>query len=220
MRKNWLIISIFLCLMMFAALVIFLVKTELDKKEEEETKTLVSNTGTKIMKVEGDTYLSYIVEDYERNLTYSWSFPKDESFDNNLYIDLNLRLNIDAITENTKEIEEKVDQNKLIVTFDYHGILPNTATIRIDVSEKFEDGKELYLYYYNPDNNQIEYIDHKLKVEHGYVEFSIDHCSDYFLTGTIVQDAINNPKNINYIIIGMGVVVLILLATTLRQSKK
>ena len=51
-----------------------------------------------------------------------------------------------------------------------------------------------------------------IKVKDGYVEFSIDHCSDYFLTAAIVQEAVGNPKNINYIIIGLLVVVLLLVA--------
>ena len=223
MKKNWLIgiLLIIVCVLTTVIVVMFKNNFEQDSIEEE---TLVNNTGTKILKTEGDSYISYIVEDNERNLTYTWSFPKTENYKNNikddLYIDLNLRLSIDAITNDTNTINEKVKQNKLIVTFDHHGALPETATVRINVSNKFKDGEKLYLYYYNPDNNQIEYIDNGLKVKDGYVEFSIDHCSDYFLTAAIVQEAVGNPKNINYIIIGLLVVVLLLVAVTLKQSKK
>ena len=223
MKKNWLIgiLLIIVCVLTTVIVVMFKNNFEQDSTEEE---TLVNNTGTKILKTEGDSYISYIVEDNERNLTYTWSFPKTENYKNNikddLYIDLNLRLSIDAITNDTNTINEKVKQNKLIVTFDHHGALPETATVRINVSNKFKDGEKLYLYYYNPDNNLIEYIDNGLKVKDGYVEFSIDHCSDYFLTAAIVQEAVGNPKNINYIIIGLLVVVLLLVAVTLKQSKK
>ena len=37
---------------------------------------------------------------------------------------------------------------------------------------------------------------------------------------TVVNDAVNNPKSLNYIIIGLGAVVVILIAITLVQSKK
>ena len=208
---------------MLIAVIAEKIKNNLESGSTSE-ETLVNNTGTKIMKTEGDTYISYIVEDYERNLTYTWSFPKTQNYQNNIkddiYIDLNLRLDIDAETSSTNKINKKVDQNKLIVSFDHHGELPEVATVRINVRDKFADGDKLYLYYYNADTDQIEYIDRGLKVKDGYVEFSIDHCSDYFLTAAIVQEAINNPKNINYIIIGLGVVVLLLIAATLKQSKK
>ena len=108
----------------------------------------------------------------------------------------------------------------MILTFDYHGILPEEATVRVNVGNKFSDGEELYLYYYNPDSDEIEYIENKLKVRDGYVEFKIEHCSDYFLTATVVQDAVNNPKSMNYVIIGLIVVAFILVAVTLGQSKK
>ena len=52
------------------------------------------------------------------------------------------------------------------------------------------------------------------------MEFQITHCSDYFLTAAVVNDAVNNPQNVNYIIIGLAVVVFILIAVTLFQSKK
>lgn len=223
MKKNWIIGLLLIIIFMLIAVIAVTIKNNLESGSTSE-ETLVNNTGTKIMKTEGDTYISYIVEDYERNLTYTWSFPKTRNYQNNIkddiYIDLNLRLDIDAETSSTNKINNKVDQNKLIVSFDHHGELPEVATVRINVMDKFADGDKLYLYYYNADTDQIEYIDRGLKVKDGYVEFSIDHCSDYFLTAAIVQEAINNPKNINYIIIGLGVVVLLLIAATLKQSKK
>ena len=204
--------------------IVFLVTEKLHKDSKGKEELLVNNTGTKIMKVEGEQNISYIVEDYERNLTYTWSFPKTEKYQNNvadnLNIDITLRLSLDADTSVTRHINEKVEENKLIVTFDHHGILPETATVRINVGNRFEDGDKLWLYYYNPEKDQIEYIDHKLKVKDGFVEFQIDHCSDYFLTGAVVNDAVGNPKNINAIIIVLGVVALGLVAFTLWQSSK
>ena len=193
---------------------------EIDKSQE----VLADNAGTRIMKVESEKYISYIVEDYERDLTYTWQFEKTSEFYNNindnLEIDINLRLSLDAYNEVTEDINDRVDQNKLIVTFDHHGKLPSNATVRVNVADKFSDGEELYLYYYNEESSEIEYIEHKLKVVDGYVEFDIEHCSNYFLTAAVVNDAVNNPKSVNYIIIGLGVVVFILIAMTLSQSKK
>ncbi len=176
-----------------------------------------------IEKLETKDYYYYTVNDYERNLTYSWKFQKDPnkqiSVEESLNIDVDLRLSIDAWTQNTQEITSRVNQNKLIITFDHHGQLPLEATVRINVSNRFKDNERLYLYYYNPESNQIEYIAHNVKVKDGYVEFTIEHCSDYFLTAAVVNDAVGNPQSINYIIIGLVVVVFILIAVTLVQSK-
>lgn len=226
MKKRSTII-IFLLSMITAILgitIVFLVDDKLHKDPKNTEELLVDNVGTKIMKIESQNEISYIVEDYERNLTYTWSFPKTEKYQTNIVknidIDLNLRLSLDANTDNTKKINSRVDGDKLIVTFDHHGILPETATVRINVKDKFEDGDKLWLYYYNPDEDQFEYIEHKLKVKDGYVEFQIDHCSDYFLTGAIVNDAVNNPRNVNLIIIILGIVAFGLIAVTLYQSSK
>lgn len=234
MKKNkktgkltyYLIIAVCIMISVISVCITVILNNSNKKAQNDDSKAniLTENSGTRILKSESAKYISYIVEDYERDLTYTWQFEKTDEFyasiSDNLEIDLNLRLNIDTMTKTTKEINERVDQNKLIVIFEHHGKLPEVATIRINVAQKFEDGEKLYLYYYNEDSGNIEYIDNKLKVKDGYVEFQIDHCSDYFLTAAVVNDAVNNPKSINYIIIGLGVVVFILVAVTLKQSKR
>jgi len=183
-----------------------------------------NNRKTKIEKLETRDYYYYKIEDYERNLIYSWQFEKDESknisVEDSMYITEDLRLSLDANTSGANRITNKVDQKKLIISFDYHGDLPLKTTVKIDVRDKFKNGESLYLYYYNPENDDIEYIMHNVEVMDGYVEFQIDHCSDYFLTAAVVNDAVNNPESVNYIIIGLIVVVFILIAVTLVQSKK
>lgn len=184
----------------------------------------VNALSTHITKTETNDYYLYDVVDNERNLTYSWKFLKEEnkniSVEENMYIDNDLRLSLDASTKDTKRINEKVKNDKLIITFDYHGMLPLEAKVKINVSDKFNDGEKLYLYYYNPDSDEIEYMDNVVFVKNGMAEFQIKHCSDYFLTAAVVNDAVNNPQSVNYIIIGLIVVVFILIAITLKQSKK
>ena len=184
----------------------------------------VNALSTHITKTETNDYYLYDVVDNERNLTYSWKFLKEEnkniSVEENMFINNDLRLSLDASTKDTKRINEKVKNDKLIITFDYHGMLPLEAKVKIDVSDKFNDGEKLYLYYYNPDSDEIEYMDNAVFVKNGSVEFQIKHCSDYFLTAAVVNDAVNNPQSVNYIIIGLIVVVFILIAITLKQSTK
>ena len=176
-----------------------------------------------ILKTETSDSYYYEVKDTERDLEYSWRFLKEKdqniSVEDSLYIEEDLRLSLDADTTDTRTIHQMVNQEKLIISFDYHGALPLETSVRINVSDRFRDGENLYLYYYNPESDNIEYIAHNVKVQDGYVEFQIDHCSDYFLTAAVVNDAVNNPQSVNYIIIGLIVVVFILVAITLFQSK-
>ena len=176
-----------------------------------------------ILKTETSDSYYYEVKDTERDLEYSWRFLKEKdqniSVEDSLYIEEDLRLSLDADTMDTRTINQMVNQEKLIISFDYHGALPLETSVRINVSDRFRDGENLYLYYYNPESDNIEYIAHNVKVQDGYVEFQIDHCSDYFLTAAVVNDAVHNPQTVNYIIIGLIVVVFILVAITLFQSK-
>ena len=176
-----------------------------------------------ILKTETSDSYYYEVKDTERDLEYSWRFLKEKdqniSVEDSLYIEEDLRLSLDADTMDTRTIHQMVNQEKLIISFDYHGALPLETSVRINVSDRFRDGENLYLYYYNPESDNIEYIAHNVKVQDGYVEFQIDHYSDYFLTAAVVNDAVNNPQSVNYIIIGLIVVVFILIAITLFQSK-
>src|SRR5574344_430944 len=182
--------------------------------------TIVKDTNdVKISKISRENNTYYEVNDYERDLNYSWEFLNNNS--DELTTDNNLRLSINDINNNSNIINERVDQNKLIVSFDYHGTLPTTAIVSIDVSKEYQDGEELYLYYYNPEKDDMEYTNNKVTVEGGKVSFPIEHCSDYFLTASIVSDALNNPSSINlsYILLGIGVVVFIIVAIILIHFK-
>lgn len=226
--NNFILLSITLLLCVIVTVLVFTLK-DLTKKDSSlksspvNSEVVINNADVEIFKSESSNYISYIVEDYERNLTYSWQFEKtsekNNSVKDNLILDINLRLSLDSDTKGAKAIKEDVSQKKLIVSFDHHGKLPTNATIRINVKDRFKNNERLYLYYYNPEKDQIEFIEKNLKVTNGYVEFTIDHCSDYFLTGAVVNNAVNNPKNINLIIIGLGVIVFILIIANLKQSK-
>lgn len=231
-QSKYIIFSILLVLEIIASGIsisfLFVNKKETIKTIElerfQDNSVAYNNKKTKIEKLETKDYYYYSIEDYERDLSYSWQFEKDKSknisVEDSLYITEDLRLSIDANTNGANRITDKVDQKKLIISFDYHGELPLKTTVKINVAEKFKNGDSLYLYYYNPDNDGIEYIAHNVEVKNGYVEFQIEHCSDYFLTAAVVNDAVNNPESVNYIIIGLIVIVFILVAVTLLQSKK
>lgn len=227
--KRWLLIATFsvgiLCLLGLSVSKVLLLNNSQELTLSAPDKVIaMENNKTKMIKTETKDYYYYEIKDYERDLEYSWKFLKNKDDDiaveDSLYIEEDLRLSLDANTNNTAKINEEVKNDKLIITFDYHGDLPLETTVRLNVQNRFKNGEELYIYYYNPELDQIEYVDHGIEVKNGYVEFQIDHCSDYFLTAAVVNDAVNNPQSINLIIIGLVIVVFILIAITLFQAKK
>lgn len=227
--KRWLLIATFsvgiLCLLGLSVSKALLLNNSQELTLSAPDKVIaMENNKTKMIKTETKDYYYYEIKDYERDLEYSWKFLKNKddniAVEDSLYIEEDLRLSLDANTNNTAKINEEVKNDKLIITFDYHGDLPLETTVRLNVQNRFKNGEKLYIYYYNPELDQIEYVDHGIEVKNGYVEFQIDHCSDYFLTAAVVNDAVNNPQSINLIIIGLVIVVFILIAITLFQAKK
>lgn len=156
------------------------------------------------------------VKDKGNGKVYSWSFDKEKLGE---YVTLNFK--IDFTSKNEEKIEKIVgDIDKTFVSFEHHGDLPSDATIKVYVGNKYKDGKRLYLYYYNEEKNKIEYLGDNIKVKNGYAEFKIKHCSEYFLTGAIANDVVDNPKNMNYIIVGMVVVIFVLIGATIFSTRR
>ena len=157
------------------------------------------------------------IKDSNGRFNYSWSFDKKEYYKNYFKFDLNINFK----SSNEKKIDSLIKSKikKEYVSFDYHGKLPSSATIKIPVSNKFNEGDELKLYYYDDKEDQIELVDSNVKVINGYVSFEIDHCSDYFLTLSIVKEA-SNKNNNGMIIIAMLIIIVALVGYTMFKNKK
>jgi surface polysaccharide O-acyltransferase-like enzyme len=87
--------------------------------------------------------------------------------------------------------------------------------MKVYVGNQYKEGSQLYLYYYNETEDTIEYISNNNKVIDGYVEFEINHCSEYFLTGAIINVDSSVSKTLNYVIGVLFLIVFILVAVTL-----
>ena len=109
-------------------------------------------------------------------LLYSWTF-KAATLNNT---DKNVDLTLNVSDTKNDDIVELVYLN-----FAYHGELPGTATLHTYVGKWFQNGDVVYLYYYNEELNRVEVVgdNEGLKVVDGYVDFDINHCSTYFLSG-------------------------------------
>lgn len=72
--------------------------------------------------------------------------------------------------------------------FGHSGQFPGPVTYKIK-AENNSPGDKLYLYYYYDQSGKIEGKLSAVVDENGYVEFTIFHCSSYFLSGSVIEGA-------------------------------
>ena len=115
-------------------------------------------------------------------LQYSWTFNYDTLKNTGVTIDLSVKFDTDKKTE----IEKITGTNAaMYLEFAYHGQLPGPATMKTYVGDQYKNGDIVYLYYYNEESGKVEAIGGGgLNVQAGYVEYTITHCSVYFLSTT------------------------------------
>lgn len=169
----------------------------------------------KLIKTETKDKVMFI-QDKNGEFLYSWSFDKIEYNKSDLEFDMTINFE----SENENKINALVSGNikKDFISFSYHGDLPSNATVKVPVTS-FEDGQRLNLYYYNENTNEIELVKNNVLVKNGYVTFEIEHCSDYFLTLSVVKEASDGNNN-GVLIIGMLVVVVGLVGYTIFKNRK
>lgn len=167
-----------------------------------------------LIKLENKDKVIFVSDD-KGELSYSWLFDKEEynlnEFDFDLGISFNYNKNIASL------MKEEVDAK--YISFNYHGNLPSSANVKVPINDKFQDGDRLNLYYYNEDKNKIELVSSGIKAINGFATIEITHCSDYFLTLSIVKEA-EGENNNGIIIVGMIIVIVGLIGYTLIQNKK
>ena len=146
---------------------------------------------------------------------YSWSFDKKSYNNNGFEFDMGIKNKSLFETKINKLTNKKTP--KEFVSFNYHGDLPSSATIKLP-AHKFKDGDRLNLYYCNNETGKIENIKSNIMVSGGYVTFDISHCSDYFLTMSVVKNA-EGANNNGVIIIGMLVVIVGLVGYTIFKNR-
>ena len=160
MKKNWSLVLIASLIIIISALIIYIVKIN-NTEKNKENDYVAQKKETNITKVETKDEITYEVIDYNKKLSYSWTFKKDEKLLNklkdNMEIDLNLKLDLLNNLENNN-LTSKINNDRLIISFSHHGELPTKAKIKIDVKDKYNEGDLLYLYYLNEEKHQIEFI--------------------------------------------------------------
>jgi len=131
---------------------------------------------------EKDVTFGVVNEEYE--VVYQWSFAAEDISEDMSFADMDLTISFE--TEKAEEIKEALSTEADVFYMainGYHGELPAPAKVTVYVGDKYEDGTVVFLYYYNEETGKVEIIDEDgTVVENGYVDYTLEHCSIYFLS--------------------------------------
>lgn len=121
----------------------------------------------------------------------------------------------------------------VIVRFSDNGNLPGIATVRIKATEETNNilGDNVYVYFYNENDNKFYVIANKVKkTSDGYYEFEISHNSDYIMVNEKLDESLigveNNTVSFQksngtyWLLIGIGVLVISVAIFAIIEVKK
>ena len=106
--------------------------------------------------------------------------------------------------------------------------LPSGTKIKLFIGNKYKDNDLVNVYAYVKNNDKLELVKSKLKVENGYIEFDVTYDSDYFVTMStipssdkVVTTTGNSSSPILLIIIGiLSLLVIGLVIAFIVKNKK
>lgn len=135
--------------------------------------------------------------DDNKKLIYSWTINGKEIKDNQEFT-----TSITFATENVKEIYKLSNYaDGLYVNFKHTGDLPKGTKIKLYVGDKFENESIVNVYHYNNTEKTLDFIKDNLKVSDGYIEFDVEHCSEYFVTMSTIDNVLKKDGLSNIFII-------------------
>jgi len=149
---------------------------------------------------ESEKNVIFRIYNNDSKLLYFWEF------DNNNINELDtFNSTLEFTSENVKDILKLTNYSEMLnLNFLYSGDLPSGTKITIYVGDRFEDGENLNLYYYNIVDKKMDLEKKNLLVENGYVEIEMNHCSEYILTRALLNSSdYDSVSNIVWIIISI-----------------
>ncbi len=107
----------------------------------------------------------------------------------------------------------------IILTFEENPTLPENTIVRLMVSDTYQDGDYLLLYFYNTVDGKLSITSQDLLVENGKVEFTLTHTSTYFLSQTILKKPVVTNYLFMFVSIGEACIIVLLLLFKRRPRK-
>jgi len=172
--------------------------TVLDKTTSNEVIVEIRDENTILnkdtLKIMNNSNKKFIINNYNENIiNYTWIID-GKNIDNVSEIDTSIKFNSDNI-ENINKLTNYADS--VYLNFLHNGDVPNCTKIKIYVGDKYQNGDKVNVYYYNEDKNKMDTIELDIEVIDGYVEFEIEHCSEYIITRAVL----NSKSSFNWFMI-------------------
>ena len=155
--------------------------------------------------------LSFDMYNTEKKLLYSWIIDG-----NKIEKSTEFNTNINFGSEYAEEVGKISNYSEgKFIHFEHDGDLPSGTIIKLYVGDKFSNDNLINIYNYDLKNKKMDLVKSELPVKEGYIEFEIDHCTDYFLTRSTINKIVSkNDSFITYKNIALiELIVIIALAT-------
>ena len=164
---------------------------EVEIKDEENT--LSSN----ILKELKGKDIELKITKYENdNIKYIWSISGKnikEEFDFDTLVKFE--------SENADKINELMNYAQSIyLNYSHSANLPKNTKFKVYVGNEYNENDLLNLYYFDEKSNKMILEQENLVVKNGFVEYEIEHCSEYILTQSKIKNSNFDYKNIIIII--------------------
>ena len=164
---------------------------EVEIKDEENT--LSSN----ILKELKGKDIELKITKYENdNIKYIWSIS-----DKNIKEEFDFDTLVKFESENADKINELMNYAQSIyLNYSHSGNLPKNTKFKVYVGNEYNENDLLNLYYFDEKSNKMILEQENLVVKNGFVEYEIEHCSEYILTQSKIKNSNFDYKNIIIII--------------------
>ncbi len=119
----------------------------------------------------------------ENNKTvYSWQFaPKDK----NSLVNVNMKIETGVDDKEVTKLSGNV--KPYVLSFGHHGKLPDNTKVSIMMPTDY-DNQNVYVYHVESDGTAKLYFESK--VENGYLNLALTHCSKYFVTKQKIETVV------------------------------
>ncbi len=107
----------------------------------------------------------------------------------------------------------------ILLTFEENVALPENTVVRLHVSDLYQDGDHLFLYYYAMEEGKLSIAAQDLVVVDGFVEFTLSHTSTYFLSQTILKTPAVTDYLFVFVSIGEACIIVLLLLFRRKPRK-
>lgn len=185
------------------------------KQIEVEIKNDENKISSEILQILKGKNIKLTISKYENNnLRYVWEL-NGKNIKNGFDFDTLVKFE----TDNKSKIDQLTNYvQSIYLNYAYSGSLPKNTKFKVYVGDKYKDNDLLNLYYYDQKNNEMIIKQEGLLVQNGFVQYEIEHCSQYILTPAKLEHKSIEYKNI--IIILEAIIIIGMLVGFLIRYKK